>query len=127
VASDKLELELTETVLIEATGENSDVIDYRVDHIKIAQEFVSDIHSDSGDLAIVRAAISLARELGIKSLRKVWIPIKLLVEAGCKYIQVVPATRAAELLRQGVLDPARAEPEKPHAPPADARLNEKSQ
>ena len=36
-----------------------------VNHIKIAQDFIHDIQLDSGDVAIVRAAISLGRELGI--------------------------------------------------------------
>ncbi len=38
---------------------------FPVDRIKIAQEFVKDIGIEANDTAIVKAAISLAHELGI--------------------------------------------------------------
>jgi len=86
-----LELELTETVLMVATRDHSDVLlrlrergvrlaiddfgvgysslDYLrrfpVDRIKVAQEFVRTIETEPGSAAIVRATIGLARELGI--------------------------------------------------------------
>ncbi len=86
-----LELELTETVLMEASQDQRDVLvrlrqsgvnlaiddfgtgysslDYLrrfpVDRIKIAQVFVGRITSEPGSAAIVRATISLARELGL--------------------------------------------------------------
>ena len=86
-----LELELTETVLMEASQDQRDVLvrlrqsgvklaiddfgtgysslDYLrrfpVDRIKIAQVFVGRITYEPGSAAIVRATISLARELGL--------------------------------------------------------------
>jgi diguanylate cyclase (GGDEF)-like protein/PAS domain S-box-containing protein len=86
-----LELELTETALMEASREHNDVLQrihdlgvklaiddfgtgyssldylrrFPVDRIKIAQTFVADITSDIGDVAIVKATIGLARELKI--------------------------------------------------------------
>jgi diguanylate cyclase (GGDEF)-like protein/PAS domain S-box-containing protein len=87
----KLELELTETVLMAASQERNDVLErlretgvriaiddfgvgyssldylrrFPVDRIKIAQDFVEHIAALSGSAAIVRATIGLARELGI--------------------------------------------------------------
>jgi EAL domain-containing protein (putative c-di-GMP-specific phosphodiesterase class I) len=87
-----LEIELTETALMEASLEHNDVLQrihdrgvklaiddfgtgyssldylrrYPVDRIKIAQTFVADITSDAGDIAIVKATIGLAHELKIK-------------------------------------------------------------
>jgi len=90
VPAQKVELELTETVLMDASREHSNVLlrlrkagfriaiddfgvgysslDYLrrfpVDRIKIAQQFMMDLTEESGD-AIVRAAIALAHELKI--------------------------------------------------------------
>jgi diguanylate cyclase (GGDEF)-like protein len=87
----KLELELTETVLMAASREHNDVLNrlrqtgvrlaiddfgvgyssldylrrFPVDRIKIAQDFVEHIANVSGSAAIVRATIGLARELSI--------------------------------------------------------------
>ena len=89
--SEMLELELTETVLMEASREHNDFLlrlrqrgiklaiddfgtgysslDYLrrfpVDRIKIAQTFVRQIVTVAGSAAIVKATIGLARELGI--------------------------------------------------------------
>ena len=89
-----LELELTETFVMEATGEANEVLvrlrqsgvklaiddfgtgfsslDYLrrhpVDRVKIAQDFVRQITIDAGSAAIVRATIGLVRELGTKSI-----------------------------------------------------------
>src|SRR5262249_21815791 len=86
-----LELELTESALMETSREHNDTLlrlrqsgirlaiddfgtgysslDYLrrfpVDRIKVAQEFVIDLTSDPGNAAIVKAAIGLARELGL--------------------------------------------------------------
>jgi len=81
-----------------------------VSHIKIAQEFIRDLQVDSGDVAIVRAAISLARELGIEVIAEgveTSFQLELLAEAGCHYMQgfyfshPLPAQSAGEILRQG--------------------------
>jgi len=86
-----LELELTETVLLEASHEHNKVLArlrktgvrlaiddfgtgyssldylrrYPADRVKIAQDFVRQIAFDPGSAAIVRATIALARELGM--------------------------------------------------------------
>ena len=86
-----LELELTETVLMEASDEHNEVLvrlrksgvrlaiddfgtgyssldylrRYPADRVKIAQDFVRQIAFDPGSAAIVRATIALARELGM--------------------------------------------------------------
>jgi len=87
----RLELELTETVLMAASREHNDVLQrlresgvrlaiddfgvgyssldylrrFPANRIKIAQAFVGQITSESGSAAIVKATIGLARELGI--------------------------------------------------------------
>jgi diguanylate cyclase (GGDEF)-like protein/PAS domain S-box-containing protein len=86
-----LELELTETILMETSHEHSDLLSrlrqsgitiaiddfgtgyssldylrrFPVDRIKIAQNFVANLETAPGDVAIVKATIGLARELGI--------------------------------------------------------------
>lgn len=98
---------------------------YRVDHIKIAQEFIHDIKAGSGDIAIVRAAISLGRELGIPIVAEGVeneLQLGLVTAAGCQLVQgyyfspPVSAAQAADLLRQGKLTPA-AKAISPAAPP----------
>jgi diguanylate cyclase (GGDEF)-like protein/PAS domain S-box-containing protein len=146
IAPSCLEVELTESVLMETTRENSTLIErlraigvsiaiddfgtgysslnylrmYHVTRLKIAQEFIHDMASDPSDLVIVRAAVSLARELGIQTIAEgvETVPqLDLLAKAGCQYVQgfyysrPVPAKQAAELLRRGVLGPAPPEPE----------------
>ncbi len=87
-----LELELTESVLMEASRDHNDLLlrlrkaghriavddfgsgyssldylrRYPVDRIKIAQTFIMDIGIEPGNDAIVRAALGLARELNIE-------------------------------------------------------------
>jgi diguanylate cyclase (GGDEF)-like protein/PAS domain S-box-containing protein len=87
-----LELELTETVLMDASRDHNDTLRrlrergiklsiddfgtgyssldylrrYPVDHIKIAQSFIKNVESEPGDASIVRAIIGLARTLRIK-------------------------------------------------------------
>lgn len=135
-----IEVELTESVLMDTTREHRDIIDrlhrlgvaiaiddfgtgysslgylraYRVNHIKIAQEFIRNIEEGTGDVAIVRAAISLARELGIAVIAEgveTAYQLKLLTEAGCRYVQgyyfspPVPPQEMAALLRHGTISP----------------------
>jgi diguanylate cyclase (GGDEF)-like protein len=91
VPAQKVELELTETVLMDASREHSDVLQrlrrigfrvaiddfgtgyssldylrrFPVDRIKIAQQFMIDLTEGSGD-AILRASIALAKELKLE-------------------------------------------------------------
>jgi diguanylate cyclase (GGDEF)-like protein len=90
----RLELELTETALMEASRAHNDVLmrlrqtgvrfaiddfgtgfssldylrRYPADRVKIAQIFVRQITTDAGSAAIVKAIIGLARELGMMSI-----------------------------------------------------------
>jgi diguanylate cyclase (GGDEF)-like protein/PAS domain S-box-containing protein len=63
---------------------------FPVDRIKIAQEFVKDIVADPNDTVIVKAAIGLARELGIGVIAEgveTAEQVKLLHEWGCRQAQ----------------------------------------
>jgi diguanylate cyclase (GGDEF)-like protein/PAS domain S-box-containing protein len=111
-----LELELTETVLMNASREHVDIIlrlrqlgitiaiddfgtgysslDYLrrfpVDRIKIAQNFVQHLESTPGDVSIVKATIGLARELGINIMAEgveTLEQLALLEKWGCKEVQ----------------------------------------
>jgi EAL domain-containing protein (putative c-di-GMP-specific phosphodiesterase class I) len=88
----RLELELTETVLMTTSIDHSDVLNrlrqagirfaiddfgvgyssldylrrFPVDRIKIAGVFVAQITAEAGSAAIVKATLGLARELGIR-------------------------------------------------------------
>ena len=90
--SQSLELELTESALMDASRENNDLLlrfrkagyriaiddfgtgyssldylrRYPVDRLKIAQRFIADIGSMPGNNAIVQASLGLARELNIE-------------------------------------------------------------
>ena len=111
-----LELELTESVLMKASREHNDVLlrlrrqglrlaiddfgtgfsslDYLrrfpVDRIKIAQVFIIDLVTAAGDAAIVKAAIGLARELGISVIAEGVeneAQLRLLQAWGCREVQ----------------------------------------
>jgi predicted signal transduction protein with EAL and GGDEF domain len=114
---ERLELELTESVLMETSLENNDVLlrlqkaglhvaiddfgtgysslDYLrrfpVDRIKIAQNFVVGLDgSVSGDAAIVRAAIGLAHELDLKVVVEgveTAEQLRLVKSWGCRVVQ----------------------------------------
>ena len=140
LAPGRLELELTESLLMETTRSHSDIMNrlralgvriaiddfgtgyssleyllvYRVNRIKIAQQFVSGLPDDHSSAAIVRATIGLAREFGIEIIAEgveTTAQLEFLVGAGCRHIQgyyfshPVPAEQATGLLRQGVLAP----------------------
>jgi diguanylate cyclase (GGDEF)-like protein/PAS domain S-box-containing protein len=112
----ELELELTESVLMDAARNHNDVLvrlrsrgvrlaiddfgtgysslDYLrrfpVDRIKIAQEFITDLDSKAENGIIVRAAIGLSRELGISILAEgveTRAQLDLLDQWGCRNIQ----------------------------------------
>jgi EAL domain-containing protein (putative c-di-GMP-specific phosphodiesterase class I) len=131
-----LEIELTETVLMDASRRHGDTLhrlrekgvriaiddfgtgysslDYlrrfNVDRIKIAQNFVSDLETAMGDRAIVRAALGLARELGLEVLAEgieTRAQLLLLRSWGCRegqgyfFTPPLPVAEATELLRRG--------------------------
>lgn len=138
-----LQLELTESALMEASMAQADVLDrlhrqglkislddfgtgyssldylhrYRVDEIKIAQEFVQRMMDSRGDGAIVKAAISLAQALELRVLAEgVEGPeqAKLLSDWGCYEVQgfyfarpMVPA-EVEKLLAKGFVRPPQA-------------------
>lgn len=110
---DQIELELTESVLIEATAKCSDAFErlrqlgvrltiddfgtgysslaylrlFRVSRLKIDQRFVEGVSDNADDAKIVRATIGLARELGIEAVAEgveTEQQKKFLIEAGCK-------------------------------------------
>ncbi|MGP0090655.1 MAG: EAL domain-containing protein [Xanthobacteraceae bacterium] len=111
-----LEIELTETALMETSRGHNDVVErlrahglriaiddfgtgyssllylrrFPVDRIKLAQEFIADIGIDSNDTAIVKASIGLARELGIGVIAEgveTVEQLRLLHEWGCRQAQ----------------------------------------
>ena len=114
--ADDLELELTESTLMETTLEHRDVLaklrekgarlsiddfgtgyssldylrSYAVNRIKIAQKFIDGIPDNPGDVAIVRATLGLARELGIEVIAEgveTATQADFLVAAGCRFVQ----------------------------------------
>jgi len=129
-----LELELTETVLMQTSQRNSDCLrslrdkgigiaiddfgtgysslDYLrrfpAERIKIAQHFVADIESSHGNRTIVRAALGLARELGLGAVAEgieTHGQLMLLKSWGCRegqgyyFARPLPAAEATQLLR----------------------------
>jgi diguanylate cyclase (GGDEF)-like protein len=136
IESGNIEVELTETVLMEITQKHGDALErlqqlgvriaiddfgtgysslkyltaYPVNRLKIAQELVFRVTTDSRNAAVVRAAIRLAQELGIEVIAEgveTMAQADFLVSAGCPYAQgyyfsrPVNAEQATELLRHG--------------------------
>jgi diguanylate cyclase (GGDEF)-like protein/PAS domain S-box-containing protein len=112
IAPGDIELEITETVLMETTQTHSDALTrierlgasiaiddfgtgysslaylsaYPVSRLKIAQRFILGIPDNVGDVAITRVTLSLARELGIKVIAEgvqTKAQLDFLVSAGC--------------------------------------------
>ncbi|MDY6982313.1 MAG: EAL domain-containing protein, partial [Pseudomonadota bacterium] len=144
LAPANLELELTESMLMDASQEHNDVLlrlrarglrlaiddfgtgysslnylrRFPVDRIKIAQNFIAELTSNNGDAAIVKAALSLARELHLPAIVEgveTCEQLALLKEWGCRevqgyyYARPLPPDEAAALLRVGLLVPAASE------------------
>ena len=116
IAPQRLELELTESVLIEATqrygeafrrlraigirlaiddfGTGYSSLDYlrsfRFARLKIDRRFITDVATSADDAAIVRATIGLAHELGIEVVAEgveTAAQQRFLIAAGCKVAQ----------------------------------------
>jgi diguanylate cyclase (GGDEF)-like protein/PAS domain S-box-containing protein len=133
---ERLEIELTETAVMETSREHSDVLRrlrasrvrlalddfgtgyssleylhrFPVDRIKIAQSFVLGLGAVAGDAAIVKAALGLARELGLSAIAEgveTEGQLRLLREWGCPEVQgyyfspPLAADGMRELLRAG--------------------------
>ncbi|HVH74756.1 MAG TPA: EAL domain-containing protein [Stellaceae bacterium] len=91
---------------------------YRVNHLKIAQSFISEAVRDPDRAATIRAIISLAREFGIEVIAEgveTEEQRSLLVSTGSTgqaqghyFSEAVVAARADELLRQGSIRPHSA-------------------
>ena len=91
---------------------------YRVNHLKIAQSFISEAVHDPDRAATIRAIISLAREFGIEVIAEgveTEEQRALLVSTGSTgqaqgyyFSEAVVAARADELLRQGSIRPHAA-------------------
>jgi diguanylate cyclase (GGDEF)-like protein/PAS domain S-box-containing protein len=147
-----LEIEMTETALMGTSSGHDNVVErlrarglriaiddfgtgyssllylrrFPVDRIKIAQEFVKDIGVEPNDTAIVKAAIGLARELGIAVMAEgveTADQVRLLHEWGCRQAQgyyfaaPMPAEDVLPLLRSGSIMRWRAAASIPPTPP----------
>lgn len=137
-----IEIELTESVLMDITQQHearfqrlrqlgvriavddfgtgysslSYLANYPINRVKIAQELVFAVDTDSRNAAVVRAAIRLAHELGIEIIAEgveTEGQERFLLSAGCEYGQgyyyskTVNAERTTELLRSGKIAPAK--------------------
>jgi EAL domain-containing protein (putative c-di-GMP-specific phosphodiesterase class I) len=116
VAPSQLELELTETVLMETTQKHGDELDrlrqigvqltiddfgtgyssldylrsFRVSRLKIDRRFISDMTTNPDDATIVRATVGLARALGMMVVAdgvETAEQRDFLISAGCKLAQ----------------------------------------
>ncbi|MBV9826103.1 MAG: EAL domain-containing protein [Alphaproteobacteria bacterium] len=130
----QIEIELTESVLMETTGQHGDVLArfkargfrvaiddfgtgysplayltaFPVDHLKVAQELVLPILSDSRNVAVVHAAVQMGHDLGITVIAEgveTDAAAKFLFDMGCdeaqgyRYGKPCPAAEMTTLLR----------------------------
>jgi diguanylate cyclase (GGDEF)-like protein len=142
IAPAMIEIELTESVLMDITQQHNDrfarlrqlgvriaiddfgtgysslnyLANFPISRVKIAQELVFRVDVDSRCATVVRAAVRLARELGIEVIAEgveTEGQRKFLLSAGCEHGQgfyfskPVNAERASELLRFGKIMPLR--------------------
>ena len=135
-----LELELTESVLMEATQRHSNTLEnlrqlgtkiaiddfgtgysslkylttYPVNRLKLAQEFVFRVTVDYRNAAVVRAAIRLAHELGLEVIAEgveTEAQMRFLIGAGCEQGQGYYFSRPVTAARAGeLLREGRIEP-----------------
>ncbi len=116
IAADRLELELTESVLMEATQRHTDELErlrrigvrlaiddfgtgyssldylrsFRVARLKIDRRFVDGVTTSADDATIVRAVIGLARALGVEAVAEGVETAEqraFLISAGCRFAQ----------------------------------------
>ena len=116
IKSDNIEVELSETVLMEMTQKHGDALErlqqlgvriaiddfgtgysslkyltiYPVNRLKIAQDLVFRVTTDARNATVVRAAIRLAQELGIEVIAEgveTEAQANFLLSAGCAYAQ----------------------------------------
>jgi diguanylate cyclase (GGDEF)-like protein len=142
IAPRNIEIELTESVLMDITQQHSAsferlrqlgvriaiddfgtgysslsyLVKYPINRVKIAQELVFGVDTDSRSATVVRAAIRLAHELGTEIIAEgveTQGQEEFLLSAGCENAQgyyfswPVDAARATELLRFGKIEPGR--------------------
>ncbi len=135
-----LEVELTETTIMETTRDHSGILQdlrkqgisiaiddfgtgysslsylrcFPVDRIKLAREFIVDLVTDQSAVAIVKAAIGLARLLGIEMIAEgveTEQQLRLLKSWGCRAAQgfyfskPMLAEDVTPMLREGQIDP----------------------
>jgi diguanylate cyclase (GGDEF)-like protein/PAS domain S-box-containing protein len=136
----EIELEITETVLMETTRRHSDILthlsalgakiaiddfgtgfssleylrSFSANRLKIAQQFVLGIPENKNNASIIRATMSLVRELGLDVIAEgveTKAQLDFLIEAGCEYGQgyyfskPVSVDRTTALLSQGKILP----------------------
>lgn len=116
LGSGVIELELTESVLMEVVQQNSERLErlrhlgvrvaiddfgtgysslhyltaYPINRLKIAQELVSKVDANPRNATVVRAAVQLARDLDIECIAEgveTEAQAKFLISAGCEYVQ----------------------------------------
>jgi len=139
VAPSDLELDVTESMLARMTLSQNDVLDrlqqlgvrialdnfgteyssfdylrtYRVNHLKVARQFIEKATEDPKQAATIRAIIRVARELGIqviaqgvetKEQRALLISIGSPTAQGFYFSEPVRAQRATELLTRGAIE-----------------------
>ena len=142
IAPNLIEIELTETVLMDITQQHNErferlrqlgvriaiddfgtgysslsyLANYPINRVKVAQELVAGVDTDTRSAAVVRAAIGLAQELGIEIIAEgveTEGQEKFLLSAGCAFGQgyhfswPVPAAEATAMLRHGSVKPVR--------------------
>jgi diguanylate cyclase (GGDEF)-like protein len=132
MAAGDIELELTESVLMEVTQKQSDTFNrlrelgvriaiddfgtgysslkyltkYPVNRLKIAQELVMQVTTDARNATVVRAAVRLAHELGIEVIAEgveTAAQALFLVSAGCDYAQGYHFSRPVDAERATAL------------------------
>jgi diguanylate cyclase (GGDEF)-like protein len=139
IAPGMIEIELTESVLMEVAHQHSDCFErlrklgigiaiddfgtgysslnyltiYPVSRLKIAQELVLGVDTDSRSATVARAAIRLARELGIEIIAEgveTEGQARFLLSAGCNngqghfFSEAVDVERATDLIRAGKIN-----------------------